>query len=114
MAGNEMVTKPIVLNDENYNEILESSEIPVVMEFWAPWCHHCRALSPALEAAAAELAGQVLIGQVNCDLNPQLPQKYGVQAIPTLFLIRNGKTIGTIINPKDKASLNSWIKGLIG
>ncbi len=114
MAGNETVAKPIVLNDENYKEILESSTIPVVMEFWAPWCHHCRALSPALDAAAAELAGQVLIGQVNCDLNEHLPKKYGVQVIPTLFLIKNGETLGNIINPKDKATLNSWIKGLIG
>jgi thioredoxin 1 len=114
MAGNENVAKTIVLNDENYSEILKNTEIPVLMEFWAPWCHHCRALSPALDATAAELAGQVLIGQVNCDLNQHLPKKYGVQVIPTLFLIRNGETLGTIINPKDKASLHSWIMGLIG
>jgi thioredoxin len=114
MAENEIIAKPIVLNDDNFYRILESSGIPVIMEFWAPWCHHCRALSPALDAMAAEMAGQVIVGQVNCDLNQQLPKKYKIEVIPTLFLIKNGEVLGSIINPKDKNALVSWARALIG
>ncbi len=114
MSENEIISKPIAMNDDNFSKILETSSIPVLMDFWAPWCHHCRALSPVLDAVASELAGQVLVGKVNCDLNEQLPKKFNVEVLPTLFLIRNGETLGKTINPKDKNALTSWIQGLIG
>ncbi len=114
MSENGIVSKPVALNDDNCSEVLEKSAIPVLMDFWAPWCHHCRALSPVLDAVAAEMAGQVLVGKVNCDLNEQLARKYNVEVLPTLFLVRNGETLGKTINPKDKNTLVSWVRGLIG
>jgi len=114
MTVYETSAKPIALNDENYEEILEKSSLPVLMEFWAPWCHHCQLLMPVLENAAADLAGQVLVGQVNCDLNEKLPEKYGIEVIPTLYLIRGGEVLGSMINPKDKDTLTVWVRDLIG
>ncbi len=114
MAGNEIISRPVAVNDDNFAEILETSPIPVLMDFWAPWCPHCRALSPVLDAVAQEMAGEVLVCKVNCDLNEQLPRKFNVEVLPTLFLIRNGETLGKTINPKDKNTLTSWVQGLIG
>lgn len=114
MISIESTAKPVACTDENFPDILKSAAIPILLEFWAPWCHHCRALSPVIDEVAADLAGQVLVGQVNCDLNSELPEKFNVEAIPTLFLVRGGELLGSIVNPKDKAALISWVRGITG
>ncbi|MGA7827907.1 MAG: thioredoxin family protein [Geobacteraceae bacterium] len=110
----ENSTKPIVLNDDNATSVMQGTDLPLLLEFWAPWCHHCQVLSPVIDQVAAELAGKVVVGQVNCDLSERLPEKYNVEVIPTLFLVRADEVLGTIVNPKDKASLLSWVGELIG
>lgn len=110
----EQSTKAIALNDENFPAIMKNTDLPLLLEFWAPWCHHCQVLSPVIDQVAAELAGKVVVAQVNCDLSERLPEKYNVEVIPTLFLIRADEVLGTIVNPKDKASLLSWVDELIG
>jgi thioredoxin len=110
----ENSTKPISLNDENFSDIMNGVALPLLVEFWAPWCHHCRVLSPVIDQVAAELAGRVIVGQVNCDLSERLPEKYNVEVIPTLFLLRADEVLGTIVNPRDKVSLLSWVGELIG
>jgi thioredoxin len=110
----ENSTKPIALNDENFSAIMKNTDLPLLMEFWAPWCHHCQVLMPVIDQVAAELAGKVVVGQVNCDLSERLPEKFNVEVIPTLFLVRADEVLGTIVNPKDKASLLSWVGELIG
>ena len=114
MSEHENIGGPLVLNEINFEQVLKESRLPLLFEFWAPWCHHCMALSPVIEQVAAEMAGEIIVGQINCDLNRDLRKRYGVQAIPTLFLARNGEVVGTILNPKDKNTLCSWIRGLIG
>jgi len=110
----ENSTKPIALNDENFSDIMKGSDLPLLVEFWAPWCHHCQVLSPIIDQVATELTGKVVVGQVNCDLSERLPEKFNVEVIPTLFLVRADEVLGTIVNPKDKASLLSWVGELIG
>jgi thioredoxin 1 len=112
MSENSM--KPMALNDENFSTIMKNTDLPLLMEFWAPWCHHCQVLMPVIDQVAAELAGKVVVGQVNCDLSERLPEKYNVEVIPTLFLVKGDDVLGTIVNPKDKASLLSWVGELIG
>ena len=106
-------TKPIVLNEVNFDRILEESELPLLFEFWASWCHHCADLSPIIDEVAEEMDGKVLVGQINCDLNRDLCKRYEVKAVPVLFLAKQGKTVGTTVNPKDKEALLSWVKGLV-
>jgi thioredoxin 1 len=110
----EQSTKAIALNDENFSAIMKNTDLPLLLEFWAPWCHHCQVLSPVIDQVTAELAGKVIVAQVNCDLSERLPEKYNVEVIPTLFLVRADEVLGTIVNPKDKASLLSWVGELIG
>ena len=113
MTETKPPTKPIVLNEVNFDKILAESEHPVLFEFWASWCHHCSALSAIIEEVAEEMADEVLIGQINCDLNRDLCRRYDVKAVPTLFLARQGKVVGTTVNPKDKGTLVSWIKDML-
>ncbi|HOP40167.1 MAG TPA: thioredoxin domain-containing protein [Geobacteraceae bacterium] len=101
--------KPIAVDDGNFRTITDGTDLPLLLEFWAPWCPHCRALAPVIEQVAVELSGKVIVGQVNCDLNRRLPEQFNVEVIPSLFFIRGGEVLGTIINPKDKHSLVAWI-----
>lgn len=113
MSEQGHIGEALVLNEVNFDQVLAESKLPLLFEFWAPWCHHCMALSPIIEQVAAEMAGQVIVGQINCDLNRDLRKRYGVQAIPTLFLAKDGDVVGTILNPKDKETLTSWIKSFM-
>ena len=106
-------TKPIVLNEVNFDKILAESERPVVFEFWASWCHHCTALSAIIDEVAEEMGGEVIVGQINCDLNRDLCKRYDVKGVPTLFLAKQGKVVGTTVNPKDKETLVSWVKSML-
>jgi thioredoxin 1 len=114
MTENKSSAKPLVLNEVNFDKVLGDSQLPVVFEFWASWCHHCSALSPIIDEVAAEMDGEVVVGQINCDLNRDLCKRYDVKAVPTLFLAKQGKVVGTTVNPKDKETLVSWVKGLLG
>ncbi len=90
----DKTTKPIVLNEVNFDRILAESQLPLLFEFWASWCHHCTDLSPIIDEVAAEMGGKVLVGQINCDLNRDLCRRYEVKAVPTLFLAMEGQNSG--------------------
>lgn len=78
-------------SDENFTEAVLNTKKPVLVDFWAPWCAPCRALTPIVDALADQYAGAVQFMKVNVDDNPQAAQRYGVQAIPTLILFRGGE-----------------------
>ena len=81
------------LTDENFSkEVLESKD-PVLVDFWAPWCGPCRLIAPALEKIAKDYAGKVIVAKVNTDENPEWATRFGVQGIPTLLFVANGKVI---------------------
>ena len=86
-----MINEPIHVTDAAFEKAVLQSELPVVVDFWAPWCAPCRMVAPILDKLAKELAGKVLIAKVNTDEDPQWAQKYGVQGIPTMLFIAKGK-----------------------
>lgn len=106
-------TEPIVLHDVNFDKVMAEAELPVLFEFWASWCHHCSALSPIIDEVAAELSGEVIVGQINCDMNRDLCKRYEVKAVPQLFLAKQGKVVGNILNPAGKEALVAWVKDLL-
>ena len=88
-----MVNEPIHVTDAAFEKTVLQSSLPVVVDFWAPWCAPCRMVAPILDKLAKEMEGKVLIAKVNTDEDSQWSQKYSVQGIPTMLFIANGKII---------------------
>ena len=93
------------LNKESYNNAISSGEKTVMVDFWAPWCGPCKALTPILEEISSEMSEQVGIYKVNVDDNTDLAQEHGVQSIPTLLIYKNGSLSETIVGVKTKDEL---------
>ena len=94
----------IEITDANFrNEVLES-EVPVVVDFWAPWCGPCRMLGPIIEELADEFKGKVKVGKLNTDENPEAASALNIAAIPTVLFFKKGKPVDRSVgvNPKDK------------
>ena len=86
-----------------------SSETPILVDFWAPWCGPCKAIAPILEELAGELAGKVQIAKLNVDENDGVAGEYGVRAIPTLLLFKGGQLVDTYVGMIPKATLKEKI-----
>ncbi len=88
-----MNNQPIHVTDAEFEQVVFQSELPVVVDFWAPWCGPCRMVAPTLEKIAKEQAGKLVVAKVNTDENAQWAMKYGVQGIPTMLFIANGEVV---------------------
>jgi thioredoxin 1 len=88
-----MFNEPIHVTDAAFEKTVLQSKIPVIVDFWAPWCTPCKMVAPTLEKLAKEFPDKLLIAKVNTDDNPEWAQKYDVQGIPTMLFIMDGKII---------------------
>ena len=102
----------IYFTDENFNEEVLASNIPVVVDFYADWCGPCKMLAPVIETLAGELEGKVKIGKLNVDNAPETAQKYGIMSIPTLLYIKNGEVVNKTIGVVSKAEIEQVINSL--
>jgi thioredoxin 2 len=96
--------------DATFTEIVERSAVPVVVDMWATWCGPCRVVSPALEQVAKDLAGRVKVVKVDVDAAPAVSQRFGVQAVPTLLVVRNGRVISRRAGAAPAAELHRWVE----
>jgi len=83
--------RPIELNDANFEAVALASDLPLLVDFWAPWCGPCRAMAPAFEQAGRTLKGRALFVKVNSDDNPALSTRFGIRSIPTLLRLERGR-----------------------
>lgn len=97
------------MNAEQFRAAV-SAPTPTLIDFYAPWCVHCRRIAPALEALAAKHAQALRIGQVSIDTEPLLAQEAGIEVIPTLVLYRDGKVLSSITAPESKAALDAFLQ----
>ncbi|MFN2147303.1 MAG: thioredoxin [Anaerolineales bacterium] len=88
-----MVNEPINVTDAAFEKSVLQSELPVIVDFWAPWCGPCKMVSPVLEKFANEYAGKLIVAKVNTDDNPQWAMQFGVQGIPTMLFVAGGKVV---------------------
>ena len=100
---------PVQINDQQFDEQVLDSEVPVLVDFWAPWCGPCQMVAPVLEEIANEYAGQVTVAKVNTDQNHQHALRLGVQGIPTMVLFKDGNEVDRVVGALPKASLRQWI-----
>ena len=106
--GNES-EKVITIQDAEFEEKVKGNELPCLVDFWAPWCGPCKAIGPVIEELAEEFAGQVQIVKMNVDDSPATPGKFGIKAIPTLILFKNGEAVDRITGAVGKAQLKELI-----
>ena len=104
-----MIDEPIHVTDAAFEKAVLKSPLPVIVDFWAPWCAPCRMVAPVLEKLAKELSGKVLVAKVNTDEHPQWAQKYGVQGIPTMLFIAKGKVIHRQVGVLPEAMLRDTV-----
>ena len=86
-----------------------AASVPVLVDFWAPWCGPCRVVSPAVEAVGTELAGQVKVVKLNVDEAPDVSARYGVQGIPLLVLLRDGEEVDRLVGAVPRPQLRAWV-----
>ena len=98
------------VTDDNFDAEVLSSDLPVLVDFWAEWCGPCKQISPALEEIASEMAGDITIAKVNIDDHPMTPGKYGVRGIPTLMIFKDGQVASTKIGAMAKGKITEWVK----
>jgi thioredoxin 2 len=96
--------------DDDFAEVAEHASVPALIDLWAPWCGPCRMVSPALEQLATEMAGKLKLVKVNVDESPKLQQRFGVQAIPTLMLLRDGQVAARQTGAAPAAALRTWLE----
>jgi thioredoxin 2 len=101
-------------SDADFASVVEASTIPVLVDMWAPWCGPCRMVSPALEQIAGEFAGRLKLVKINADEAPGLSQRFNVQAIPTLMLVKDGKVVATQVGAAPAPVLRSWVTDALG
>lgn len=99
----------IELNDSTFNDGI-SGDLPVVVDFWAPWCGPCRSQTPILEQFADKHAGKVKVCKVNTDENPDLCKRFGIMSIPTIMVFRGGELVDKAVGVQSLESLTSLAK----
>ncbi len=104
-----MSDKIIELSDDNFEEEVLKSDLPVLVDYWAEWCGPCKMIAPVLEEVAEDYAGRLKVAKLNIDDNPDTPPNYGIRGIPTLMLFKNGEVEATRVGAVSKSQLTAFI-----
>jgi thioredoxin 1 len=105
-------TKYVVFTDQNFESEVLAAGQPVLVDFWAPWCGPCRMLGPVIEELADEFEGQVRVGKLNVDENPEMAQRFGVRAIPTMLFFEGGRVVDQTVGAMPKAALRAKLASM--
>lgn len=104
---------PIELRSANFDQHVTRNEVPVVVDFWAPWCGPCQAMAPRFEQAAQQFEPRVRFAKVNSDEEPSVSARFGIRGIPTLIAFKNGREVARQSGAMDSATLARWIQAAV-
>jgi len=102
------------ITDSNFSELVENSGLPVMLDFWAPWCGPCRMVGPIVDELAAEYNGKAVVGKVNVDDNPDISAKFGIRNIPTVLFLKSGQIVDKSVGAVPKNVLSEKLDALMG
>jgi thioredoxin len=104
----------VTLNESNFSDEVLKSDVPVLVDFWAPWCGPCKIMGPILEELAKELEGKpAKVAKMNVDDNPETPVKYGIMSIPTIIIFKNGEPAEQLVGVQAKEKLLEKLTALM-
>ena len=100
---------PVELSDANFDAVTGKTELPVVVDFWAPWCGPCRMMAPNFEQAARQLKGRAMLVKVNSDENPRAASRFAIRSIPTMVMLRGGNEAKRMAGALQTGQIVSWV-----
>lgn len=112
-AAGSSQAHPVRLTDGNFESEVLNSSGPVLVDFWAPWCGHCRNLEPVLDQLAGEFGGRIKIAKLNVDENPRVASSYNIRSVPNMLIFRNGKVVDTVAGALPKDELARHIQAVL-